>query len=400
MGRIACLVSSLMGIGLAMTLPAAKAEVDPIPYVTESGIAIVPMVTLGYKHDDNITLSQSDEESSGIVVLEPGVTVVTERGLSRYSAYYQLKVGEYLDSSIDDYLDHVAGVSAKLDLAVRHRVNLDYRFAYQHEGRGSGISEGIGGALSELLYVRSNDVDAVYSFGSQGAQGRLDFALAWKNKQYTKLEELTRFRNWQELGYGVTFFYRVSSATELLFEIKRKEREYDVLASSGLSRDNDDTFYYLGAQWDVTGKTTGHARIGYEDKRYDSDERENFDGISWQIGLDYVPVAHAKISLETSRAAKDPDQNGDYVDEALYRVTWEHYWLDRFSSRLGYAYRDESYTGVERDDTTDQFSVSVAYDFRRWLELRAGWELADKSSTRSGIGYQQNVFFLTLTGTL
>ncbi|WP_051326675.1 outer membrane beta-barrel protein [Aliagarivorans taiwanensis] len=392
---------TLLGVVTALGIcSTANAKVEPQPYVTGSGLAVVPTLGLGYRYDDNLGLTDTDTESSGIFVFEPGIALMAERGLNQYSAYYNLKVGEYFDSSIDDYVDHLAGLNAKLDLATRHRLTFDYKFAHQHEGRGSGISEGLGGLLEELLYYRTNDLAAVYSFGAQGAQGRFDLSLGWGDKEYTELEETTQFRNWDELRYGAKLFYRVSSATEAFFEIKRLEREYDVTADGEATRDNDDTFYYVGALWDITGKTSGEAKLGYETKKYDASSREDFDGFSWEVALTYLPVDYSQFTFTTSNAAKDPDQLGDYIEEALYRLEWEHYWLERFSSRAAYAYTDESYTGIDRDDETDRFELSFAYDFRRWLEFRAGWEWQEKSSSVSGIGYDQNVYYFTLTGTL
>ncbi|WP_432463939.1 outer membrane beta-barrel protein [Agarivorans sp. QJM3NY_33] len=389
----------LMGT-LFMLSHVVNAKLAPQPYMTESGLALVPMLGLGYKYDDNITLAEKDSSSSNILVLDAALKVLAERDLASYELGYKISAAEYFESHVDDYLDHQLAAKAELELALRHRLKLAYRFAHQHEQRGRGLSQGLGSDIQELIYFQSNKLQSVYSYGAPQAYGRVDLQLSWETKQYQNLESLTQYRNWRQLSYGATFFYRVSNATELLLEAKQLARRYRLNASDQASRNNDDSFIYAGAEWDISGKSSGSARIGYEDKGYQSAQREHFSGLSWLLSFNYLPVEYSQFNVFTSKIAKDPDQLGNYIDETIYQTSWQHYWLDRLSTELSYRDTDLAYTGVDRDEQITLAKVAIEYELRRWLKLNVSYQREDKSSSVAGLSYQQNVMFIHFSGTL
>ncbi|WP_169727229.1 outer membrane beta-barrel protein [Aliagarivorans marinus] len=388
-----------MIVSLIATSSSALAKLQPQPYITQSGLEVTPFLSLGYRYNDNITQSGEQLEGSDIVSFKPELNIHAERGANRYQAYYRIDVAEYLQSSIDDYVDHRAGVSAQLIPAERHSVNVDYRFRYLHEDRGSGLSEGIGEQLTQLLYVRSNDLGLLYAYGGEQSRGGLEFKLGWGDKVYTRLEQLSRYRNWQERRFASKFLYRAHPAAQLFVQWRLAQRRYQHLAATQESRDNDNHYLFFGVSWEVSGSTSGEIKLGYEDKQFDS-QRKGYNGFSWEASLNYLPRDHSKLTLTTSQTAEDPDQSGDFVEQMLYRVEWQHYWRDRLMSRLSYSYLDQQYSGVERDDQRDRVVLSLSYQLRRWLLISSGWRWEDKQSSRAGIGYTQNQYFLSINGTL
>ena len=380
----------------AITSGVAMAEVTPNPYVTESGIEISPFVNGRLQHDDNVVNASSNEKSSWASVIDPGVMVKLNPGNNEYIMLYRLSQGNYFSSHNDDYTDHLLRLSGDWEFNDRNRAGLVYAFNAAHEARGTGISDGQGNAIDEVIRYDTNLINANYGFGGLEATGRLKFNLGYFDQSYNNFRGVTQYRDYDEMRYGGAFYYRVAPKTSLLFELLKNDKRYDILDISGVSRDSDDYFTYMGATWDTTATVTGVAKIGYQNKDFKESGRQSFDGFSWDVGLTWQAKEYSKIDLGTRHKAKDPDQLGDYIEESYYRAAWEHYWLDSVSSTVSWSFINDDYTGSSREDKTDEYLVGLNYDVRRWLNLGLGYRLTDKRSTDSAIGYDKNVFYISL----
>ena len=383
----------------------AIAAVTPNPYVTESGIEITPFLGVSLEHNDNITNEREsgNKISSMLLELQPSILVEAERGRNIYFSRYTLTTGDYFGSSDDNYLDHELALGGAWNINLRNNVSLDYELNYLHDERGSGISEGVGNSINgfnEPIEYLENQIEAKYVYGSGNARGRIEGTVAYYDKSYKNFRNVTQFRDYTENRYGAAFYYKVAPNTSLLFNIKHDDREYDTITPGQASLDNNATYYYIGAEWNITGKTTGTAKLGLQDKDFSDNNREDFSGTSWDIGIDWSPRKYSTLRLDTLQQAKDPEQAGDYIEETSYSISWNHFWRERLSTNLSYTNSDESYVGITREDDTDIWGIAAIYDIRRWISITLGWDYSDKTSSQDNIGYEQQIWYLTTTFTL
>ncbi|MGF1760313.1 outer membrane beta-barrel protein [Photobacterium sagamiensis] len=381
------------------------AAVIPNPYVTDSGIEVTPFFAVSFGHNDNITSEKESRNkiSSMLLEMEPSVMAMAEHGDSIYSTSYTLTNGSYFDSSADNYLDHNLDLASIWHINLRNSLMLNYELSSLHEPRGSGISEGISSStenFDEPIQYVTNHLNATYIYGAEGAKGRLEGSIGWYDESYKNFRNTTQFNDYNESRYDAAFYYQLTSTTDLLLNIKKEDRRYDKIAPEQASQDNDTMYYYIGAEWDITGKTTGTARLGLQDKQFKDSSREDFDGASWDIGITWSPKRYSILNLDTSQTARDPDQDGDYIEETIYTLGWHHFWRERFTTNVSYSNADENYTGVSRKDKTDIWSVSASYDMRRWLSITLGWDFTDKTSSQANIGHEQQIWYLTALFTL
>lgn len=390
---------------LILMSQATMAAVSPVPYVTGSGIEVTPFIAVSLQHNDNVTFENDSRNkiSSMLLELEPSIMAKAEHGKTTHSAIYTLSSGSYFDSSEDNYLDHRFDIASIWNINIRNRLDLGYELNLSHEARGSGISEGISSTtegFDEPIEFVTNDVNATYIYGADGAKGRLEGSVGYFDKSYKNFRNTTQFNDYYENLYDAVFYYQVTTATDLLFNVRKEDRRYDKNTPGQTTADSDVMYYYIGAEWDITGKTTGTIKLGMQDKNFKSASREDFDGTSWDIGITWSPKSYSTFSLNTSQSAEDPDQAGDYIEETIYSIDWQHYWRDNFSTRVAFANADEDYTGVSRKDDTDYYGISASYDIRRWISLTAGWDYKDKTSSQTNIGYDQQIWYLTAIFTL
>jgi len=386
---------------MAIAFSHSAVAVEPEPYITDSGIAIVPLINTGYKYDSNIFSQGSDNTGSGIFTLAPSVNFLLDDGINNYQLDVGVESGTYLDSSDDNYLIGNLGFKSHLEAGSRSRFDLELEANTDVESRGTGLTEGQADSFKEPLSYNEQLAKLTYEYGSLASSARIAFMGRYYNKNYTNFTEITGFndvRSFNQSTLGSTFFYTTNASTDAFFEIKAGPIKYDVAET--ISRDSDMFSALVGVTWEATGLTSGSFKIGQEQKKFSDANREDFKGVSWEGNIDWKPLTYTTLTLETSRAAKDPDLQGDYISESIYAANWQHEWDEKVSSTLSFSYVREEYTGFERLDKSNNLYADVSYKFRRWLDVAFYIEYTNQDSTRDDIVYDKNVVGLDFTFSL
>ena len=183
--------------------------------------------------------------------------------------------------------------------------------------------------------------------------------------------------------------------TRLLFEGRIRDNSYDNLVFGLPSLDSTDTQFLLGATWQRTYKTTGFFKVGYIQKNFDSDLRDDDSGLTWQSGIDWKPKTYSTVHLETTKTFNETNGDGDSIDASYYLLNWKHAWKTRFTTNINLAYQNQTFNNDPRDDDYYQAGISANYDFRRWLSISAGYRYLNLNSTDDTFDYDQNIFEIT-----
>ncbi len=402
--------SRLAIIVYLMSLPSLA---EPLSYTTESGIEIFPHIGAKYLSDDNIARTSSNEVQERVETLELNTGVSFEMETNRYLGQhiYSLAAGDSSDGR-NDYFDHHFVSKNKFELNSRHRLDVQYIFNLEHEARGTGLtaSDALSNELDELLEYAFHDLGFNYIYGSQGAKGRIEAGANYRDKSYQNYREISatqgsKFNDFAAVtGHG-EFYLRLSPVTHWLVGSRILLKDYDHQRPATANGDDqnkgsDSYFYYTGFSWSVSGKTEGIARFGYQQKKFDASGKEDFQGFSWNVGLNWLPQEQSSFDFKTSQAAIDPDQQGDYNLQTLFSLKFKHNWNSRLSSTLSTAYTMDDYSNGLRDEELLALGVDGTYQFRRWLGLTAFYKYEDNDSTNSSYQYSQNVFGVSLHATL
>ncbi|BBN82615.1 hypothetical protein PA25_26000 [Pseudoalteromonas sp. A25] len=360
---------------------------------TPYGIDLTPSLYTAFKHDSNIARTSNDEKSSSILEVAPTLNALLEQGANKYTGQVGLASGTYFSSSDDNYLDFNVSGEAAIELNQNHSYNLSAGYQNAHEDRGTGISEGLGGAQDDVTKYRIANFGASYQYGAQSTPARIQLSADVSYKDYTNFEAISKFRDVETTTLGSAFFYDTGAFTSLVVEIKSEDAQYDVLDINDArgSKDSSSMFYQVGAQWQATAMTSGNVRIGYQDKNFDAVAREDFGGLSWSAGVTWQPLTYSSVAFNTSRIARDTN----------YGATWTHTWSEFVSTDIGYSHKSENYAGItNRKDTTKPYTIAANYDLKRWIDVTAGIDFQDKSSTQQNIDFDKLVVFVGATFTL
>ncbi|MFC1520048.1 outer membrane beta-barrel protein [Pseudomonadota bacterium] len=368
---------------------------------TESGVDFIPALNAGLKYDDNIASRSTNEEESWILTVAPAVQAKMLDGNNIYTIDAGIEYGDYFDSSDDNYLDALLKARAQVELNQSNRFNLEAKYFYGHEDRGTGVFDfGFDDGLpTEPATYDIFQGGGYYEYGAKSTPARVRINGLYDSKEYTNFKELTQFRNKDNVKLGATVFYDTRAATSIFLDYQYIQTAYDVMDPGG-DRDSDTQNLQLGVEWEATSTTEGSIRIGYQKKAFDNQEREDFSGVAWDAKLTWKPLTYSQFDFYTGRSSEDPDTFGDYVRETTYGVKWSHDWSDLFGTTLGYDRIQDDYTGFEREDTTNVYRVSFNFEVLRWMTLRAGADIADNTSIQERFDYDRNIYFITAEMTL
>ncbi len=224
-----------------------------------------PSITLSARHDDNLFRTDTDEESTLIGIVAPAVRFALQDNIKKATLDYGIEAGFHEDSSDDDYVDQKLLGVFSYNPTDRIRTELRGEYLDEHDERGTGRSEGFGGLLLDPDEWHSLGIGGLLSYGTPNATGRVEFEASYVDKEYDNNERVTFVRDRSDLDFRGTFFYRIGPKTELLFEYKQTEFDYDATAVGTPTLDSTNRDFLFGVTWDATYKTTGVAKCGYQE---------------------------------------------------------------------------------------------------------------------------------------
>ena len=363
--------------------------------------ALEPSIAAELRYEDNIFRSATDELSSLVTIVAPGLQASIMPGRHRIQLGYNGEFGSYANSSTDNYDDHEFQAAASMELGRRSLLDLRASYKDGHEPRGTGLSEGLEPDSSPLLSepdeFNLTQLGGRYTFGATGTRGRLVFDAGRRDLEYSNNRERTRFFDYDQIYGGATFYVRVMPSTSLLLGARADDFDYQFDRSMEPSLDSREHSVVFGATWDITGKSTGTVRSGYVEKKYDDRARPRFSGTNWSADVRWSLSSYSHLDLATSRYPSEVTSlTGDVIENTDYSVAWSHHWTPRAMTRLSALQSRQDFRGSVggREDTLDQYGLALVYDMRRWLKWELGLNTSSQDSNVDRFDFDLNVVSL------
>ncbi|ATC86888.1 outer membrane beta-barrel protein [Pseudoalteromonas arctica] len=376
----------------------AAANLKPGSFITKDGAEITPTLQTGISSNNNFFSTPENEESRTIWTITPNIKAVIEDGPDSYKLDLGTSSSLHNKESADNFTQVNIGAGVHKEFTSQHRLDINGKADWLYEPRGSGLTEGLGDTVNELVKYHQQNMTTRYEYGAQSSKAQVALNAGFYSKKYQNFRAVSQFRDYDKSLVGITGYYNTQAATRTFLEIKQENYRYDFLANSGISRDSDDVKVLLGMEWEATALTSGSFKLGYQNKDFSANERESFSGLSWEAGVNWQPLSYSTVQLTTSRSAKDPLVQGDYIKESFYGINWTHSWSDYLSSLVGVTYIDEQYTGdIGRKDKTKSARLGLNYIASRFGMVSTYVDFIDKNSTQNAIEFDRVVVGVNFT---
>jgi hypothetical protein len=360
--------------------------------VADTALYFTPYVGLAGGYDDNLFYSSTNEKSSYLYVISPGLRLDARDASKAFSIAYQSQYGVYTSSRNDDYWDHNVAATFDTIMAPSLYGRLSYYFVHGHDPRG------LTDRPTQETPDRFEDSrpGATLAYGVPGARGRIEAYYSYEMRKYINNRETTVGSDRDVPEYGAAFYWRVMPRTSVLFEARRTDQNY-LLATSPL--DSHEDRYYAGVTWEASASTSGTIKVGELKKKFDSG-LSSFSGTSWEGLVTWLPRTYSRFDFYSARYPIESTGLGSFILADASGVMWTHNWNSYLSTGVNARYERDKYQDFDRNDDITSVGLKVGYKFRRWLTLGAEYTYAKRNSNMDIYDYTKNLYFLTLTASL
>jgi len=365
-----------------------------------NGLQINPSVVVTGLYDDNLTLAETQRVSTFGTIVNPVIDIIAGSEINQVNIHYDFEQGDYASSRNDFYSDHFVSGATHNELTSKTVIDTTVSYNKSHDARGATFSGIITGFNTPDRW-RETAATAQFSYGGTEATGRIVVDGGFAARRYVNHRSLTAGRDLNTAYADTTFYYRVASKTSALFEGRYTNFDYQ-LATSLL--DNRELTLYTGLTWEATAKTTGTVKVGWQRKKFKRGIQANDGHFSWEAQIAWSPLTYSIWTLHSGSQNQETDStgvNGVFIRTDDVLLDWTHHWNDRLSHTASIGYRRDRYiSGGGREDNSITASAGLRYELAQWLDIDVAYNYVNRASNAVNTAYHQNVYLVTMTGTL
>ena len=356
---------------------------------------VTPTLNINVENNDNVfSESAGNETSSTLSQFVPGITAVADDGVVRYSLDYQLENGRYSGVDNNNYTDHK--LEAKMDwrLDIRHLIEFGGSESRGHDERTVDSISGLN--ATELDKTKDREFSANYTFGSEGARGRLAIGFRTNSLRYLTNQQVTSVLESDTETINARFSVGFGASSRALVEIVDTDNSF----RANEVNNRQDRRYLVGVEWEASDIVKGNIRLG----RSQSDLINTVGDTSSSVGeasITWSPVEHSVFTLSANRAAQNTENNiGSFVERSEVLLGWNYKINGSWTAAVSTGRQRDDFVNANRRDTLNNTQLQLRYAFRRWLEVGMGITRTQSTSTDPSLSFDNNKIVLSVNATL
>jgi hypothetical protein len=378
----------------------------------------LPHAEVRAKYDDNIFLTDDDEENDWIITVSPGIFIEPElRSRHKFICNYQADLRFFQDHDEQDSDNHELYADMELNFN-KWRVNLSNMFRY-FKDRDSLSREDVGESPTTEEFYYSYGRDRLGTDNISRVKRTQDYLTGIATFEFNKMDIALRgsygfedyHSDWQIGNFkGKTMTYK---------DLERKVREGEVEVGLKLwpkttllfsevygdvkhetGEKSDSRFYdtLIGLRGKPTAKIAVEMKIGYRDQDYD-DYDDDFKSVIYNGSIMYELSSRDVLRLNFLRTTNDTVANENAYYAASYIITsFTHNFTDRFSGNLDFTYEVDEYPSVTKEEDiigwVDEYGIwrpaATGASFLRRKEdfMSAGFGFSYRTTKRLAFDFQ------------
>jgi hypothetical protein len=393
-----------MPLSAAVLLASAGAHaVQPQGIQLDSGITLLPSVSLSVEDNDNVYLQPEEtKESSTVTRLAPALDLAADLGQTQLQLGFKAEKGVYSSDEDDNYTDTRINAGADFELTSRHALSLAARLNSLHDPRGAGTTEG-----SAALEIKDPDEydesvwDAAYTYGSQSALLNMTFGVKRYEKEYQNNLNVaaTDNRDHVRTTLSLDTAVNVSDRSNFLIDLSSADIDYSEDNIITRAREGGLLKALVGMSYDVSGKLTSSAKVGVAKRSFDSSDVDADTTASWEVSAVWTPKSYSAVTVFTSQASNEASSVGNYIDSQYSMISWKHDFSEYFSLTADASLATDTYYNEEndREDDTVSYGLTGTYSPTNAIDISGSLKNADRDSSTDGLDYEQQIVSLGVT---
>lgn len=349
-------------------------------------------LTVSERFDDNIFLTPNNKKSDYINEVRPQAFMDLPFGIDErhnFQVLYDAKLGSYLDHSNQNYQDQ----------AVTGLLNFKLPFGYfAIRNFFNKTSDRANTEFTNLIRRTDNQTDAF--FGIEFNKLANEFNYTHFTRHFNALD-FEAFNYREDVGTSTTY-YQLFPKTKALFEYNYGQIDY----TTDNSRDGYFNQYRLGLKGDLTGKTVGIIKVGYQDRKYKNDDsgHKDYNHVVGEIGFLSQLSDRTKLTLRFMTTAKESvyENNNYYNNNSLIMELNQglagHLNLNALFGLDRNLYPEIGITvPKKRKDTILTGGLGLEYQAKDWVKAGINYQYREDISNVDPQDYNQNQVIASIT---
>ena len=383
----------VLSLVLATALMASYVYAEELQGIKIGQATLHPSLTVEERYDSNIFLDPNDRKHDWINYITPAFKLDMPFGESDKhlaDVMYKADIQSYAEYDQENHIDQYVNGGVRLNMMDKGflKVRDDFRIT-----RDRSDTE-----FTQLIKRTENKGEVIAGIEMNKLAyevGYYNFVREYADMDYTNLE-------YSENAGMFTAFYQLFPKTQVLAEYKYADIKYD----STEARDRDGDYHQImgGLKGNLTGKSVGIIKIGYQVRTYKGADSKDFQKPVAEMGVITDFTDRTRFETKFSRMAYESTYgSNDFYDAYRFQAkltqklwtNWSLYGLFQFENNK-YPETDSSIDKRRKDDiyTTN---VGLQYDIKEWLRTKLSYEFKEDSSNVDTSDYKRNLTSLSFT---
>lgn len=365
-----------------------------------------PSIEVTISDHDNVRARPGLDEEDLKIVARPALAYRTNLGRHQFYVAYNGVFTFHDDLEQEDAQSNTFAGKAGFDLA--RSWDLD-------------VFAGVGDAFEQRGVSGSRPFDPRFGDGFESGPDKVDFLSYGADLAYgRKLGKLTAVVGFEhtETGFKAAnggdaigagnrdretdsihfdLNYRVGAKTSIFGRYQKTDVDYDRQTNS---LDSEQVDYLLGIRWKPTNALSGVVGVGWTDKEFDDQFRDDYEGSNYYVNLSYMINPFSTIELSASRLVEEPgDEFSNYYESELFGVGWDHALTPQVLFNVFAKWIDDEYD-IGREDEFFDWGIGLDYVWKEWLTAGVYYGEIERDSSREDVSYDDSYFGIRLRSDL
>jgi polysaccharide biosynthesis protein VpsM len=370
-----------------------------------------PYVGFDTTYDDNVFRTTADRIDDWYFLISPGIKLDVPQRDNLFELEYRADIYKYIDTGkANNVVDHYLHGAAAFNFPGGMSIKVEDLANKSHESRSTANIVELGSNLSRY-YSNLLNAEIAYAFAD-----RYKVAVGYQNYVIDYNLSDQKYRDQFDNAATLTLFYQLAPKTSALVEGSYKRVVHDNPNVSpgetpGLNRLFNSNEYWAraGLTWNITAKSTGTIKGGYEWKIFDNPESKSFRSPIFEVDIDHNFTSKTAIKLSGLRHAFETDEIGaSYYTDTTGAIEIDYKPVTKIlvTPRSSFSYDDYSQpvtiAGVNATRTDNIWSagIDVTYNMNKWISVGVGYTHSKRASDFTVYDYTDNLAMIKLKGTI
>jgi len=336
------------------------------------------------QYDSNIFLTPEDPKSGYINVIKPTLLLDFPMGIDErhlIQLLYDGQIGLQGKYHKQDYVNSEVGFNGDFKLPFGY-YNLQNIFDKTSDRAGTEFT----------TQVKREENTSATALGVKF--NKFAFELGYSHYMENYVDNIYDTLEYNQDTYSSTLFYQLFPKTKALLEY-----DYGVI---DYKRDPTRVGTFdqvrLGLRGDLTGKTIGIVKFGYQDRKYNIEGRAGYNGLVAEGGIITEFSENTRMNIKLLRtAAESIYLNNNYYLNNMASIELKQRFLSKFNLIPSLRFSRNLYPeftsvlDLKRHDSIGVGGLACEYDIKNWWQAKLAYQYSKDNSNVDNYDYTDHL---------